>query len=94
MFLVWLLALMAGMYLIGLISTIPLFVIAFMYLENREPWRIIVPMAIGLTIFVFFVFNELLTIPWPPTFISQWLPEIRDPVLWLLEKAVAPIKFW
>ncbi len=93
-FLVWLLALMAGMYLIGLISTIPLFVIAFMYLENREPWRIIVPMAIGLTIFVFFVFNELLTIPWPPTFISQWLPEIRDPVLWLLEKAVAPIKFW
>jgi TctA family transporter len=96
-FLLWLLMLMLSMYLVGLITTIPLFVIAFMYLENREPWKIMIPMAIGLTLFVFFVFDQLLTIPWPPTLFSEmgaWANEVKDPILWLLDKAVQPIKFW
>lgn len=93
-FFLWLLALMLSMYLIGLITTIPLFVVAFMYLENREPWRISIPLAIGLMIFVFFVFDQLLTIPWPPTLFGEYFGDVKDPALYFLDKAVQPIKFW
>ena len=93
-FLIWLLFLMLGMYLIGLITMVPIFVVAFMYLEAREPWRIIVPMAIGLTIFVFFVFDQFLTIPWPPTLLGDYLGDVKDPILYVLDKAVAPIRVW
>ncbi|MGE3246922.1 MAG: tripartite tricarboxylate transporter permease [Beijerinckiaceae bacterium] len=93
-FLLWLLMLMLFMYLVGMITTVPLFVIAFMYLENREPWKIVIPMAIGLTIFVFMVFDQFLTIPWPPTLIGEFLGDVKDPVQYLLDKAVQPIKVW
>jgi len=73
----WLLLLMLSMYLIGLIPSIPLFVIAYMHFENREPWKIMIPMAVGLTIFVYIVFDQLLTIPWPPTLLGGMYPGLR-----------------
>ncbi len=76
-FLGWLLFLMLFMYLIGLIPTIPLFVIAYMYFENREPWKIMIPMAIGLMAFVWLVFDWALTIPWPPTLLGELVPALK-----------------
>lgn len=74
----WLVAFMASMATIGLIPTIPIFVIAFMRLEEtKEPWKLVLPQAVILTIFVYVLFDQLLTIPWPPTLLGGWIPELK-----------------
>ncbi|MDP2358121.1 MAG: tripartite tricarboxylate transporter permease [Beijerinckiaceae bacterium] len=73
----WLLAFMASMATIGLIPTVPLFVVLYMRLEGPEPWKLVVPQAIGLTVFIWFLFDQLLTIPWPPTYFGTWFPALK-----------------
>ena len=73
----WLLAFMAGMAAIGLTPTAALFVVAYMRLENREPWRLVLPQAEVLTAFIYAVFDRFLAIPWPPTLIGGLLPALR-----------------
>ena len=73
----WLLAFMASMATIGLIPTVPLFVILYMRLEGPEPWKIVVPQAVLLTVFIWFLFDQLLTIPWPPTYLGGWFPALK-----------------
>ena len=41
----WMAGFAACMALIGLIPTVPVFIIAFMRAEGREPWKIVIPMA-------------------------------------------------
>ncbi|MDP2354923.1 MAG: tripartite tricarboxylate transporter permease [Beijerinckiaceae bacterium] len=74
----WLLAFMGSMSVIGIIPTVPLFVVLYMRLEGPESWKLVVPQAIGLTVFIWFVFDQLLTIPWPPTFLGSWAPWLKD----------------
>jgi TctA family transporter len=73
----WLVAFMASMATIGLIPTVPLFVTAFMRIEGRERWRLVLPNAIVLTLFIYVVFDQLLTIPWPPTLIEYIFPQLK-----------------
>jgi hypothetical protein len=73
----WLVAFMASMSVIGLIPTVPLFAASYLRSENREPWKIIVPMVGCLTVFIYIVFDQLLTVPWPPTFVGGWFPELK-----------------
>ena len=73
----WLLAFMGSMATIGLIPTVPLFVILYMRLEGPEPWKLVVPQAIGLTVFIWFLFDQLLTIPWPPTILGGAMPWLK-----------------
>ncbi len=76
-FFAWLLAFMGSMATIGLIPTVPLFVILYMRLEGPEPWKLVVPQAIGLTVFIWFLFDQLLTIPWPPTILGGAMPWLK-----------------
>jgi TctA family transporter len=73
----WLLAFMGSMSVIGLIPTVPLFVIIYMRIEAPERWSIIVPYAVLLTVFIWIVFDQLLTIPWPPTYLGGWFPGLK-----------------
>ena len=73
----WLLAFMGSMATIGLIPTVPLFVVLYMRLEGPEPWRLVIPQAVGLTVFIWFVFDQLLTIPWPQTLLGQAFPALK-----------------
>jgi TctA family transporter len=73
----WLIAFMASMATIGLIPTVPMFVILYMRLENREPWKLVLPQAIGLTLFIYIVFDQLLTIPWPQTLLGNLFPALK-----------------
>ena len=73
----WLVAFMGGMATIGLIPTVPLFVVLYMRLEAAEPWKLVVPQAVGMTVFVYVVFDQLLTIPWPQTYLGMWLPILK-----------------
>ena len=57
----------ACMAVIGLIPTVPIFIVSFMRIEGREPWRIVIPMAAAVVLLIYVVFDQLLAIPWPPT---------------------------
>jgi TctA family transporter len=72
----WLLGFMASMATIGLIPTVPIFVIAFMRFENREPWKLVLPQAVLLTLFIYVVFDRLMHIPWPETLLATWVPAV------------------
>ncbi len=73
----WLLAFMASMAVFGLIPTVPFFVVAYMRYEGPEPWKLVIPQAVGLTIFIWYVFDQLLSIPWPPTYFGTWFPVLK-----------------
>ncbi len=73
----WLLAFMGSMATIGLIPTVPLFVVLYMRLEGPEPWKLVIPQAAGLTVFIWFVFDQLLTIPWPQTIVGKAFPALK-----------------
>src|SRR5262245_25748043 len=73
----WLAAFMASMACIGLIPTVPIFVIGYMRLEGREAWRLVLPQAIILTLFIYVVFDQLLAIPWPQTLLGLAVPALK-----------------
>jgi TctA family transporter len=73
----WLIAFMVSMAVIGLIPTVPLFVVAYMRLEGHERWNLVIPLAAGMTIFIYVVFDHLLTIPWPPTLLGNLIPALK-----------------
>jgi len=73
----WMAAFMASMSIIGLIPTIPFFVVAFMRLEAKESWKIVVPYAVIMVVFVWAVFDKLMTIPWPQTVVGTMFPAIK-----------------
>jgi TctA family transporter len=76
-FFAWLLGFMGSMAVIGLIPTVPLFVAAYMRLEGREPWRLVLPQALVLTGFFYGVFDQLLHLAWPETLLGTWFPELK-----------------
>ncbi|MFN4282601.1 MAG: tripartite tricarboxylate transporter permease [Alphaproteobacteria bacterium] len=68
---------MISMAIIGLLPTIPLFVVAFMRIEAREPWKLVLPQAVVMTLAIWLLFDKLLTIPWPQTYIADWFPFLK-----------------
>ncbi|HVY59122.1 MAG TPA: tripartite tricarboxylate transporter permease [Xanthobacteraceae bacterium] len=73
----WMGAFLGSMALIGLIPTVPVFIIGYMRLEGREPWRIVLPMATVMTLFIYGLFDQLLAIPWPETVLGTWFPMLK-----------------
>lgn len=74
----WMIGFLISMSLIGLIPTVPLFVIAFMRVEGPEPWRIVAPTALILCLFIYFLFDQLLAIPWPPSVLGDAFPALKE----------------
>jgi hypothetical protein len=68
---------MGSMATIGLIPTVPLFIIFFMRYEAREKWSLVVPYAMCMVVFIYFAFDQFMAIPWPQTIIGQIFPELR-----------------
>ncbi len=77
MFFGWMASFMAVMAVIGLIPTVPIFIIAYMRLEGREPWKIAVPMAAAVVALIYVVFDQFLAIPWPPTLAGTLFPALK-----------------
>jgi len=74
----YLLVFMGIMAVIGLIPTVGLFVVFFMRYENSERWPLVITYATVLVIVITFVFEHIMHIPWPPTFLGQWFPELKS----------------
>src|ERR1700726_931382 len=73
----WMAGFAACMALIELIPTVPVFIIAFMRAEGREPWKIVIPMAASVVLLIYVVFDQLLAIPWPPTLAGMLFPVLH-----------------
>jgi TctA family transporter len=73
----YLVAFMGVMSVIGLVPTVGLFVVIFMRYENKERWPLVITYAIVLVFAISFVFDNVMSIPWPPTLIAQWFPELK-----------------
>ena len=43
----------------------------------REQWKPVLPQAALLTIFIYILFDQLLSIPWPQTLLGQLIPALR-----------------
>jgi hypothetical protein len=65
------------MPIFGLIPTVPVFVVAFMRIEGREPWYLVVPYAVFMGLFVYVVFDWGLALPWPPSLLGDYFPNLR-----------------
>src|SRR5258706_13590203 len=74
----WMVAFLCCMAVIGLIPTVPIFVIAYMRLEGREQLRHCFLMAAIMVTPVYVVFDQLLSIPWPPTYFGSWFPPLKE----------------
>jgi hypothetical protein len=72
----WVLALAAMTYFLGMLISIPVFIGLFMRVFGRERWIVVVPYAAGMTAFVYMLFVYLLGVrlyqgvfggllPWP-----------------------------
>ena len=77
MFFGWIGAFLASMATLGLIPTVPIFIVSYMRLEGRERWSVTVPMAAAMTLFIYGLFDRLLAIPWPPSLIGTLLPALK-----------------
>ena len=77
-FFMWLVAFLISTYLVGMLATILFFVIAFMRVENREPWRLVAIFSVGLTGFSWFLFDFMLLLPWPRSLVGTWIPFLAD----------------
>jgi hypothetical protein len=77
----YLIGFMAVMAVIGLIPTVAVFVVFFMRWEARERWTLVIPYATALVVFIWFTFDYVMAVPWPPTLLGQWFPylKVRDP---------------
>ena len=73
----WLSAFLASMATIGLIPTVPIFMVAYMRIEGRERWKLVLPLATAMTLFIYGLFDRLLAIPWPPSLIGAALPMLK-----------------
>jgi TctA family transporter len=70
----WFLAFLASMALIGLIPTAAIFVVAFMRLEGREPWKLCLGYSVSVVILIYVIFDRTISVPWPRTFLGQMVP--------------------
>jgi TctA family transporter len=73
----WMVAFLCSMAIIGLLPTVPVFVIAYMRLEGPEKWRHAITMAAIMMALIYVVFDQLLSLPWPPTLIGGWFPVLK-----------------
>jgi TctA family transporter len=73
----WMVGFLCSMALIGLIPTVPIFIIAYMRIEGREKYRHAITMAAIMVTIIYIVFDQLLAIPWPPTVLGDWFPMMK-----------------
>jgi len=72
----WILLLMLAIGAIGFIPAAPLFIIAYMRGERREPWLLSIAMGLGMMLFLYVVFDQTLSVVWPPTLLGELVPAL------------------
>ncbi|MCC1494554.1 tripartite tricarboxylate transporter permease [Cognatishimia sp. F0-27] len=74
---VWMIALIVGVLIIGMVPAIAVFGFAYMLIEGKvKPLHAVLLMAPFLG-GIYFLFHEMLHIPWPRSYLGDWLPDLR-----------------
>src|SRR5262249_48211260 len=73
----WMVAFLCSMAVIGLIPTVPIFVIAYMRLEGPEKWRHAALMAVVMGALVYRVFDQVFTLSSPATLPRPAFPAFK-----------------
>ena len=74
----WILGFMGVTALIGMLPTIAVFVIAYMRAEGREKWLLTSVCALGMTAASWFIFDQLLSLPWPNSVLGNFFPDLKN----------------
>jgi TctA family transporter len=80
LFFLWMGGFLGSMSIVGVIPTVPLFIVVFMRVERREPWKIVIPMALIMTVFIYVLFDQLLGVVWPSTVLGNLFPILHATV--------------
>jgi hypothetical protein len=76
-FFAYLIAFMGVMAVVGLIPTVAIFVIVFMRLEGPERWSLVLPYVACLVLAIYVVFDQFMSVPWPPTILGKFVPALK-----------------
>ena len=74
----YLVGFMAVMSVIGLIPTAGLFIIFFMRYEGKERWRLTLTYAACTVGMIYFMFDQVMAVPWPQTYLGDWFPALKN----------------
>lgn len=74
----YLVGFMAVMSVIGLIPTAGLFIIFFMRYEGKERWRLTLTYAACTVGMIYFMFDQVMAVPWPQTYLGEWFPALKN----------------
>ena len=73
----WLLALVVGVWLFGMLPAIGVFVLAYTLLEGKTKPQTAILIIIPFLFGIWFLFHELLHVPWPQSVIGDAIPDLR-----------------
>jgi TctA family transporter len=74
----WLIGLLAGVLLIGLMPAMGLYMFLYMATAGKTPWPLALLIAAALWIGFYILFVKLLHVPWPPSLLGDALPDLRE----------------
>jgi hypothetical protein len=69
----WLGGLLAGVWLLGMLAGLPLFLVSYLRRRSREPWAVALGMALGVWIVLFVVLDHALGIQMHQGLVGSWL---------------------
>jgi hypothetical protein len=55
-----------------------LFMVGYMRFGEHEDWLPTMAIAVGFSIVAYIIFHKLLVVPWPPSYLGQLVPELRN----------------
>ena len=73
----WLAGLIVAVLLIGMLPALYAFVFAYMVVEGRMAWGRALLVLVPFALATFFLFHEILHVPWPQSYLGDWIPELR-----------------
>jgi hypothetical protein len=76
-FLVWMAAFIALVFLVGFIPAIALFVFAYMRFGFGEPWVTALGFCVATALVCYVVFQWALAVAWPPSLLGDLFPALR-----------------
>ncbi|MEX2450213.1 MAG: tripartite tricarboxylate transporter permease [Rhodospirillales bacterium] len=74
----WLLFFLGTARVIGLLPSVLVFLICFMRIHGKEPWKTTLITSGLMWAFAFLVFHYILSVPWPPALIGDMYPHLRE----------------
>jgi TctA family transporter len=74
----WLVGLLAGVWLIGLMPAMGLFMFLYMATAGRIRWTTALIITVALWVGFYVLFAKLLHVPWPPSLLGDVFPGLRE----------------